>query len=1221
MSTTYQLLLLLVLALLLVLILSRGRSSVSNLTGRLRQRFQQPQTGNTVVGPAGETLPIPAPTVQARPGWRTRLERRSAAARARLRTIRPWRRAASGTERLLTILLICLLAFFLLTRLTGLMPNRLDRFVVLVAPFNERDGSVSQTGRAVADQLVDALDRSPITVQRVEQPPADFNAALEQMRRQGADALVWGTVSPGGMLDQPSLMPVIAYRPSGSFTPLAWEGYDGRFAMPEFYDISDTPINGQVVLPPLFDALAYYAAGRIDDSYIVLGDLAANTPEMIATLPYALRGNILWARGEYEQATGEYRRALNASERQGDRPLPDPRPLLNNNLGAIQQDAGDPGAVASFALAVEQLAGRDLGALRYNLGLGYLREGQYGNAATSLEIARGLLPPSTPLLLALSEAYRLEGRFPEAQEAISVAQQQNAVEAQATTAPLRGILGFRLRGGVATQRARLSLSELLHARDALLWELQARDQLDARAVADIQQDMAAAVRETNDLALAWSRRSASEDAAQQPIGGLLALHQFRRASADLAQRQLWQDAVTVEAARMQGVEAPSGLTGLLRRLFGSRTALGQSRDDLKLLVDTPPNTADEVFYYGQALLLTDGIAPAAAWFDNAAVDYPTRPEPAYGQALVLLAQNNDQRAIDALARAIRIDPNYFPARRRLAMLAEAEGLWPAAIEQRRWLVQQRASDEHKLGLAAALRNNGSAGYAEAERLLLEIVNNPQLAEMAKVAALTELGRLYYDNGDLASAHMVLERAQRSAPVNPQVAYELGRVLVAQGDTEAATQQFQRAIENDPQPVSAHLALAKFYTERANISPEQIEAAAPPEMSEAQRKLEPIRHYVRNINSAKAEYQAALAAGADDRASLKLIAEQSFEHEDYATATTAYERLARLVPNDAAVHHGLAQAYLQLGRLDAAQSEERKALSLSNEVYPQATAGLGDIALRRGNSDEAVRQYNTALQQEPNLAEAYIGLGRVSAAAGNWAVAAGHFRRAAEVDPQSAEAHTRLGEALLEQRDAGAALGEYQQAIRLKKDHTEAYYGLARAQIARGETDPAEETLATALAIRPDYDLAWLERGKLYEQKREDDNALEAYSNAIGANSRLAEARYRRALIHIRNDRMSEAESDLETATGAQPNFAEAHYWLGRVYLAQNRAKAARDSFKTAVAQRGGNYPDAYFYQGIAEEQLGQRNEAVASFESALAQGGDSVWASDARAALTRLGQP
>jgi len=108
-----------------------------------------------------------------------------------------------------------------------------------------------------------------------------------------------------------------------------------------------------------------------------------------------------------------------------------------------------------------------------------------------------------------------------------------------------------------------------------------------------------------------------------------------------------------------------------------------------------------------------------------------------------------------------------------------------------------------LRLAAALRNSGAASYAEAERDLLSIANDPQIDEPAKVPVLTELGRLYYDNHDWTSARTVLERAQRLAPNDPQVAYELGRVLVAQGDTAAAAEQFKRAIENDPQPVSAH----------------------------------------------------------------------------------------------------------------------------------------------------------------------------------------------------------------------------------------------------------------------------------------------------------------------------------------------------------------------------------------------------------------------------------
>jgi tetratricopeptide (TPR) repeat protein len=108
---------------------------------------------------------------------------------------------------------------------------------------------------------------------------------------------------------------------------------------------------------------------------------------------------------------------------------------------------------------------------------------------------------------------------------------------------------------------------------------------------------------------------------------------------------------------------------------------------------------------------------------------------------------------------------------------------------------------------------------------------------------------------------------------------------------------------------------------------------------------------------------------------------------------------------------------------------------------------------------------------------------------------------------------------------------------------------------------------------------------------------------------------------MRHDKLDEAMRDLESAINIQPNFSEAHYWLGRAYLAQDRAKQARAEFVTAIEQRGGTYPDARFYQGLAEERLGQRNDAVASYQAALDQNNNGEWANEARMALVRLRQP
>ncbi|HEY3231621.1 MAG TPA: tetratricopeptide repeat protein, partial [Roseiflexaceae bacterium] len=425
MVMVYVILLLFLLVLMILIDRLLGRSYFSNLAIRIRDFFKppQPSTGITVIDQTGAEISVPPRNPHAKRSRQEWLQAQMRHGRDQLRAAwkrREWGKIIAENKRLLSVLVVMLIGLFALTWVPTLRPNRLDQFIVLVAPFNDPDGTVSQTGRSVADQLTATLaSDGRVRAQRMPRPPDDLNAALAMMNREGADALIWGTITPGGMLDQPSLTPLLAYRPVGGFAPLGWEGYSRRFAMPTFYTLADAPIEGQVVLPDLLAALADYGAGRVDRSFTTLGALTANTPALMPALPYALRGNILWARGDYDQAAGEYRRALGQPDRREREPLPDPRPLLINNLGAIQQDAGDPRADETFAQANALLQGADLGSLRYNQGIIYLRAGKFDDAVRSLESARGLLPPAPPFLLVLSEAYRMDGRFPQAREALN----------------------------------------------------------------------------------------------------------------------------------------------------------------------------------------------------------------------------------------------------------------------------------------------------------------------------------------------------------------------------------------------------------------------------------------------------------------------------------------------------------------------------------------------------------------------------------------------------------------------------------------------------------------------------------------------------------------------------------------------------------------------------------------------------------------------------------
>jgi tetratricopeptide (TPR) repeat protein len=337
------------------------------------------------------------------------------------------------------------------------------------------------------------------------------------------------------------------------------------------------------------------------------------------------------------------------------------------------------------------------------------------------------------------------------------------------------------------------------------------------------------------------------------------------------------------------------------------------------------------------------------------------------------------------------------------------------------------------------------------------------------------------------------------------------------------------------------------------------------------------------------------------------------------ALLAFERAVKNSPQDPEAHHGVARASLALGRLDGAQSAAQQALDLRGGNYGEALVDLGDIALARNQPDAARDSYSAALRMNPSLLNGYLGLGRAIASKGDWAVAVGHFRNAVAAKPDSPEAHLWLGEALIRSRDPAAALEQYQLALQLRTPYPEALFGAAQAQIALGQLDAAETNLMAALKERPTYAEALLLQGKLYEQTNRDRKALSAYEAAIDANRRIAEPHYRRALLLIQDNRLDTARGELDTALQIQAIFPEANYWRGRIEFAQAHYREALDRCSLAVQQANGNYPEARLYQGLAEEQLGLRDAAIASFRATLDQGANTVWVGEARAALSRLG--
>ncbi|HMQ33189.1 MAG TPA: tetratricopeptide repeat protein, partial [Chloroflexaceae bacterium] len=666
-----------------------------------------------------------------------------------------------------------------------------ERFVVLVAPF--ADGGDGQTGRNVAGELarvIEEVTSDEVTVVVAPAGPATPEEALELATAEGSDLLIWGQVEPGAMLDSASLRPRLIYTPTGPYAPNAWDGYAGRFAMPRSYTLSSAPVNGQAVLAPLVVALYDYARGQPDLAYLGLERLLRDYPALTQPLPRALRGNILWARGATSEAANEYRLALGESS--------DEQALLANNLGAILQDAGDPGALTAYAETVRLLEGRDLGELRANLGGLALREGRARDAAVELEQARNLMPARLPQLLDLAAAYRESGRLDEAAATLEAAAAQRTVEARLVPPVYTPMFNQHSEAALAEQRALLELARRLGAQGPVVWELEAARQQPAGVMSPLRDQLSAAADTSGRAVEQWRRRSASESAAF-PGTGLVATGQAERTENQVDRQRYYEALVGAELER--GVRPPT--PGVFGALFGRGRPASPTLATLEPMLQVDPNNPWLHMAAGRAQRFNGLLAEADQSYDRVVSLAPQQPEGYFGKGMVAGAGDELGRATELFTLALDRNGAFFPARMELARLAEEQGDWAAAAAQRRALLETRPGPASAVGLAQVLRRSGPPGWQEAEQILLPLAGG-------SADAAIELARLYNDAGRPEAAIAAYNDALRIAPASSTAAFELGETLAALGDHAGAEQALRDALRFDEENLDARLALADLY---------------------------------------------------------------------------------------------------------------------------------------------------------------------------------------------------------------------------------------------------------------------------------------------------------------------------------------------------------------------------------------------------------------------------
>ena len=279
--------------------------------------------------------------------------------------------------------------------------------------------------------------------------------------------------------------------------------------------------------------------------------------------------------------------------------------------------------------------------------------------------------------------------------------------------------------------------------------------------------------------------------------------------------------------------------------------------------------------------------------------------------------------------------------------------------------------------------------------------------------------------------------------------------------------------------------------------------------------------------------------------------------------TLWSDVVKKSPGKARPHFNLGAAFSEQKRDEEAIPQYQRALEI-NPNLAQPHINLGEALERHNKIEEAAEHYRAALQIKPDLPEAHNNIGSILAKQGRTEEAIQSYQNALKIRPHYALAHFNLAHALVENGKVEQGIRHYYQAIQFKPEYAEAHNNLGGIFINLGETEKAIKHYIAALQIDPSLVEAYNNLGITLMQKGNIDAAIKQFQKALQLKPDfiMAENNLKRALA-IRRELATEI-SRLQQFLKDNPDNAELHFQLGNLYYRKGDQRQAIQQYKKAL---------------------------------------------------------
>jgi tetratricopeptide (TPR) repeat protein len=261
-----------------------------------------------------------------------------------------------------------------------------------------------------------------------------------------------------------------------------------------------------------------------------------------------------------------------------------------------------------------------------------------------------------------------------------------------------------------------------------------------------------------------------------------------------------------------------------------------------------------------------------------------------------------------------------------------------------------------------------------------------------------------------------------------------------------------------------------------------------------------------------------------------------------------------------------EKYYKVGKYQQALIQFQNAIQKEPRLA-EAHYQLAETYLKLNSAQQAYRELQETVTLDPKNLDAELQLATLLMAGGKYDAAKALADKVIAATPNNPRAHVILGERDALMHDWPGAIGELQLAITLDPAEAPDYARLAVVYFNAGQPLAAEAVFKKAIEANPKSLLAHVNLGRFYYSQRRASDAEAEMRAASGVEPRAAQPRLILADYYMAAGKLPEAEKICADLKAIGPNDPEAYRALGHFYKATGQKEKALTEFRALLASK------------------------------------------------------